>query len=116
MQILSAPAAMAIPEPEKKSFGAERTEKLINELGTPNAARPGMCSKIDCHTMHPPGLLLAHSHGRQGLPRSVIKRTGTIGATVQRTSCTHLIQLNPVVALTHLLQLQTVARCMPLLL
>jgi hypothetical protein len=41
MQVVSAPAAMAIPAPEAKSFGAERTAKLIEESGTPGAARPG---------------------------------------------------------------------------
>jgi hypothetical protein len=36
------------PEPEQKSFGAERTKKLINETGTPEAARPGRlpCNKL----------------------------------------------------------------------
>lgn len=38
--VVSAPAAMAIPAPEAKSFGAERTAKLIEESGTPGAARP----------------------------------------------------------------------------
>lgn len=36
------------PEPEQKSFGTERTKKLIEEMGTPGAARPGklLCSRL----------------------------------------------------------------------
>lgn len=38
---LSASAAASAPEPERRSFGAERTAKLIEESGTPGAVRPG---------------------------------------------------------------------------
>lgn len=42
--IASPPVALAAraraPEPEQKSFGAQRTEKLIQDAGTPEAVRP----------------------------------------------------------------------------
>jgi len=45
IQIASPPVALAAraraPEPEQKSFGAQRTEKLIQDAGTPEAVRPG---------------------------------------------------------------------------
>lgn len=51
MQVLSAAVAANAPEPEVKSFGAERTSQLIQQGGTPEAVRPGACDVYASHNV-----------------------------------------------------------------